>query len=130
MSAQHYIPRHILCQSDIRAIDDLNMKAATIVYQNKDLKLTPVVNELGADYTKSWRRLRSLIERVLFTGVGRPPFVDIDHRPKLEESINSSFKRGNQWIIEPYRSSLKTFIQPNIQDLVKNNKKKCYHNFL
>ena len=43
MSAQHYIPRHILCQSDIRAIDDLNMKAATIVNQNKDLKLAPVV---------------------------------------------------------------------------------------
>ena len=61
-----YIPRHILHQAEIRRIDDVDMKAAVICYQNSDLKLTPVTNQLGANYHRSWIRLRALVARGIF----------------------------------------------------------------
>ena len=101
-----YIPRSLLLSAEIRLIDDPDMKAATICYQMPDLKLSRVVQELGACYHRAYHRLKALEDRGEFTGVGRPPLVGWSFKSELERNISRSYKERKAMRYKTLQSSL------------------------
>ena len=87
-----YIPREVLLSAEIRAIEDVDLKAANICYQREDLVLARVVRELGANYHRAWTRLKALEDRNGWTPRGRPPLISWQHRDEIHHNIARSYQ--------------------------------------
>ena len=70
------IPAHVMLSSEIRSLEALEDKAAHIKKLYRNISLTTICSELGADYDQSYRRWRALKEGREWVGVGRPPLIN------------------------------------------------------
>ena len=67
------------------------MKAATICAKNPELKISCVVEQLDANYYRTYHRLKALEDRGEYTGDGRPPLVSWSFLDELQQNISRSY---------------------------------------
>ena len=119
-----YIPRHLLLSAEIRSITDLDIKAATICYKDETLKLTRVVEELGANYHRSWTRLKALEDRGGWTPRGRPPLIQWQHRDEIHHNIARSYYELEAMTYKQLQNSAQSIYKRELLKLTPDQQEK------